>query len=235
MPGWCGMARGRMISNDITKDKRINDLSDDTSRLAFTWLITFADCEGRTYGDPALVRSMLFPRRLDITAEMMEIYIREWHHAGLIIWYQIDNDWFISFPAFDKHQVGLRKDRETPSQFPAPLQSNSGVIPDEIGLIKVNGIKENRSGTESIPPRPNIFGIYESVIGSIPQFIVDELTDAEKENPPEWIEDAFREAAAHNKRNWAYVRAILKNWKNNGYKTKKKAEADKPEIFAESW
>ena len=80
------MAQGRMIVNAIAADKKINRLSDDTSRLAFTWLITFADCEGRTYGDPAVVRSMLFPRRQDVTIERMEAYIREWASLGLIIW-----------------------------------------------------------------------------------------------------------------------------------------------------
>jgi len=60
-----------MITNAICADKRINQLCDDTSRLAFTWLITFADCEGRTYGDPAMVRSMLFPRRDDVTIARM--------------------------------------------------------------------------------------------------------------------------------------------------------------------
>ena len=66
------MAKARMISNGIAQDKRVHQLSDDISRLAYTWLITFADCEGRTPGDPAIVRAMLFPRREDITIAQME-------------------------------------------------------------------------------------------------------------------------------------------------------------------
>src|SRR5512139_1836274 len=148
------MARARMISNAITKDKRVNDLSDDTSRLAFTWLITFADAEGRTYGDPAILRSMLFPRRTDITIEQMETYILEWAMCGLIVWYEAAGDLWIHFPSFDKHQPGLRKDREAHSEIPDPasgtapilLQSKSGVSPEqvpvklkEIKLREVNG------------------------------------------------------------------------------------------------
>ena len=60
------MPRGRFISKEITLDKKVNNLADDTSRLAFTWLITFADCEGRTPGDPAVVRSLLFARRVGV-------------------------------------------------------------------------------------------------------------------------------------------------------------------------
>jgi hypothetical protein len=168
-----------MITNEIARDKRINDLSDDTSRLAFTWLITFADSEGRTYGDPALVRSMLFPRRTDITFERMAGIIQEWHRLGLVVWYEAQGDRFIYFPSFEKHQVGLRKDREAPSTIPAPpavtqeeipqssapvvvsapepVRSNDGVEPEKIGLIKEKLIKEK--GAKSAPPdgeaRPN--------------------------------------------------------------------------------
>ena len=114
------MARGRMINSKITLNKAVNDLSDDTSRLAFTWLITFADVEGRTYGDPAVVRSMLFPRRTDISVEQMDGYIREWHEAGLIIWYEADDDLWIAFPKFDENQRGLDRRKEQESTIPAP-------------------------------------------------------------------------------------------------------------------
>lgn len=136
------MARGRMINSAICADKRINELCDDTSRLAFTWLVTFADVEGRTYGDPALLRSQLFPRRTDITAERMEEYIREWAAAGLVIWYEAKDDLWIEFPAFEKNQIGLRKDREPGSEIPAP----------EEGRIKdVNGQDEVPSAAGTDP------------------------------------------------------------------------------------
>jgi hypothetical protein len=133
------MARGRMISKDISVDKKINNLSDDTSRLAFTWLIAHADREGRTQGDPAVVRALLFPRRSDITIEQMEGYIREWAAAGLIMWYEANDDLYIAFPNFDKHQVGLRKDREPESTIPPPPAGNlppgrakdAGELPDD--------------------------------------------------------------------------------------------------------
>jgi hypothetical protein len=157
------MARGRMITNEIAKDKRINDLSDDTSRLAFTWLITFADVEGRTNGDPALVRSMLFPRRTDITLERMEGYIREWANIGLIQWYQAAGDLWISFPSFAKNQVGLRKNREPkssipqppPDEHPANIRQSSGSLPADDGsasrLIKENQIKLSPDGEKESP------------------------------------------------------------------------------------
>ena len=91
------MARGRMINSKITRNKAINDLSDDTSRLAFTWLVTFADVEGRTNGDPALVRSLVFPRRTDVTVDQMAGYLQEWADAGLVTWYEAEGDMWIAF------------------------------------------------------------------------------------------------------------------------------------------
>ncbi len=137
------MARGRFISKCITADKTINELSDDLSSLAFTWLITFADAEGRTYGDPIMVKSMLFPRRTDITPEKMAECIGEWADAELIIWYEANDERWIQFNNFEKHQVGLRKDREPQSEIPAEgIRINAGSEPEDIPLnIKLREVK----------------------------------------------------------------------------------------------
>ena len=64
--------------------------------------------------------------------------------------------------------------------------------------------------------RPNIFNLYEQNIGLLQPLIADELREAERTYPPEWIEEAFREAVRLNKRNWRYVRAILERWAAEG-------------------
>ena len=165
------MARGRFITSAICADKKIADLSDDTSRLAFTWLITFADCEGRTYGDPAIVRSMLFPRREDVSIAQMERYIGEWVQVGLVVWYEADGDRWLFFPGFEQNQSGLNKSREAPSRIPAPTESlvNSGVGQEQVmsksGQFKLSegeseskGIKEgtpaNKTAGDPPPPPP---------------------------------------------------------------------------------
>jgi hypothetical protein len=114
------MARGRMISKSITKSKQVHDLPDDTCRLAFTWAIALLDCEGRMEGDPALVRNLIFPRRTDVTVEQMEQYIQSWVNAGLAVHYESGGDWWLFFPGFERHQVGLRREKEAPSRIPPP-------------------------------------------------------------------------------------------------------------------
>jgi DNA replication protein len=64
--------------------------------------------------------------------------------------------------------------------------------------------------------RPNIFVLYEQNIGLLSPLIADELRDAADRYPADWIEAAFREAVEHNKRNWRYIRAILRRWETEG-------------------
>lgn len=147
------MANGRMITKDICGDKRINQLTSDTSRLAFTWLITFCDREGRTHGDPAMVRSMLFPRRQDVSIEQMETIIKEWACLGLIIWYEAGGDLWIWFPGFDKNQPGLRKDKEAPSKIPIPTKDGTDLVRSRYGigtdLVPLNRIEDKLTGGEN--------------------------------------------------------------------------------------
>jgi len=64
--------------------------------------------------------------------------------------------------------------------------------------------------------RPGIFRLYEEHIGTITPMIGDRLIEAEATYPPEWIEDAFREAAELNIRNWRYIERILRTWTEEG-------------------
>ncbi len=64
--------------------------------------------------------------------------------------------------------------------------------------------------------RPVIFVLYEQNIGMLTPMIADELREAERRFPADWIADAFREAAVMNKRNWKYVLAILERWRVDG-------------------
>ena len=129
------MANGRIINSKICRNKIINErLSSDTSRLAFTWTIPHLDRDGRIHGDPALLRSIIFPRRKDITDEQMEVFITEWAQHGLVIWYEAEGDKWIQFPKFRQNQPNLRYERETESSIPPPedgkiIRINSGKGP----------------------------------------------------------------------------------------------------------
>src|SRR5947207_2362935 len=64
---------------------------------------------------------------------------------------------------------------------------------------------------------PNLF--FSDVLSQIEdpaELIAEELRATEEECPREWIEAAFREAAAQNRRSWRYVARILERWRDEG-------------------
>ena len=46
--------------------------------------------------------------------------------------------------------------------------------------------------------------------------IADTLVDAEKTYPAGWIEEAMKIAVERNARNWRFIEAILRSWKEKG-------------------
>lgn len=138
------MARGRMIANQTASDKKFNQFSSDTCRVAWLLAVTFADCEGRIQGDPGVVRSMTFPRREDVTIEMVKGFITEWADAEMVIWYEAEDDLWIQFVNFEKHNPGLRKDREPASNIPPfnpdTCRKIAGEHPEEIP-VKLREVK----------------------------------------------------------------------------------------------
>jgi DnaD/phage-associated family protein len=64
--------------------------------------------------------------------------------------------------------------------------------------------------------KSNIFKLYEENIGALTPLLSDMLRDAEKNYPSAWFEEAFEIAVKNNIRNWKYVEAVLKRWKEKG-------------------
>lgn len=66
---------------------------------------------------------------------------------------------------------------------------------------------------------------YENEIGLLSASIATQLIDfaklyQERNAPLDWIDQAFAEATSHSHRNWAYVKAILTTWMEQGRTTK---------------
>jgi DNA replication protein len=74
------------------------------------------------------------------------------------------------------------------------------------------------------PERPNTFKLYEENIGPLTPLIADALKDAESTYKPEWVAEALEIAVKNNKRNWKYVEAILRRWKEDGHAKKQDSE-----------
>ena len=129
------MARGRFVSKAISLDEKVDALSNDTARLLFTWLITHLDCEGRMYGDAQTVKSIVFPRR-KISTQKVEKYLKELEKSELLFRYSVNGNHYLCMKNFEKHQPGLRKEKETQSQIP-PFTPDLGRSKDGNGLTQV--------------------------------------------------------------------------------------------------
>ena len=83
----------------------------------------------------------------------------------------------------------------------------------------IDGVPEDvysLAGASLQPSAINIFALYEQNIGMITPMIAEELKEAEKLYPPQWIEEAFKEAVALNNRSWRYIARILERWAGEG-------------------
>ncbi|OGO18360.1 MAG: hypothetical protein A2Z15_08820 [Chloroflexi bacterium RBG_16_50_11] len=84
------------------------------------------------------------------------------------------------------------------------------------GELKLAGLKTGLPEPASAEPLPDIFTLYEQNIGMLTPMIADELRDAERLYPTDWIRDAIKEAVTYNKRNIKYIAKILENWSVEG-------------------
>ncbi len=85
------------------------------------------------------------------------------------------------------------------------------------GELALAGLKAGGQGyPETEAESPDIFTLYEQNIGMLTPMIAEELKEAEKLYPEEWIKEAVREAVSLNKRSWRYINRILENWSAEG-------------------
>jgi len=127
-----------------------------------------------------------------------------------------------------------REDRPEEVYFLNSAADRQVVTRIQNGEFALNGLNAVRPVAESgLEEQPNIFTLYEENIGMLTPMIADELREAEKLYPEDWIKDAIGEAVKLNKRSWRYISRILENWASEGRGTKTgeretgKADADK--------
>jgi len=73
-----------------------------------------------------------------------------------------------------------------------------------------------KASASYVPNKSNVFKLYEENIGALTPLLADMLREAEREYPGMWFEEAFEIAVSRNVRNWKYIEAILRRWKENG-------------------
>jgi DnaD/phage-associated family protein len=108
----------------------------------------------------------------------------------------------------------LLQDEQTIQPAQTALQLNEKAVAAGVYTKAIN--HDTKRTVQVEVERPNIFVLYEQNIGLLSPLMAEELKDAADHFPLEWIEAAFREALQYNKRNWNYIRAILRRWETEG-------------------
>ena len=249
--GEIGMARGRMLNKSVCRSRKFQQLPNDTCRLLATWIISHLDKRGVYHGDPAIVKSYVFPRRRDVTIEDVDRYLDDIQEAGLLVRFTARGDQWQWWPGFLDNQVGLRADRET-TDFPPPPDEppegwgeHAGSTPDTCrndagkkpAEEKLSEEKRSRRGRAR---NHNAFSAYQqATAGTLSPMLSDRIGDLidECENhrqrlPPTakgsdvsgdgWVCAAIREAVGATDRiSVNYLAAILDRWRAEGFKSKR--------------
>jgi len=99
----------------------------------------------------------------------------------------------------------------------ANIESNREVR-DKIkrGELSIEEVVAGKREAEQAMEAANIFALYEQNIGMLTPMVVEELKEAAKLYPAQWIDEAFKEAVLMNKRSWKYIARILERWASEG-------------------
>ena len=109
----------RVIKESIRTSKKVNALSDFEFRL-WLYLITYVDDYGRGSADPELIKNLVFPRRKGITEQQIQKALDSLANTGMVILYEYDEEPFLYFPNWDKHQ----RIQSKKSKFPDPADGD---------------------------------------------------------------------------------------------------------------
>ncbi|MEO0564509.1 MAG: DnaD domain protein [Chloroflexota bacterium] len=89
-----------------------------------------------------------------------------------------------------------------------------------LGREAQQAVKQGRyfrgDAVEILPPRPNIYRLYEQEIGPITPMIAEGLRDLENDYPPGWLPEAVRVAAEQQAKHLKFIRAVLERWRKEG-------------------
>jgi len=113
--------------------------------------------------------------------------------------------------------VVLDRDGTTEDIYLLNTESDRQVVTKiQNGELSLSGLKAKGQTYTELEELPDIFTLYEQNIGMLTPMIAEELREAEKLYPLNWIRDAIKEAVALNKRSWRYIAAILERWSAEG-------------------
>jgi len=135
------MARRRLVDPTIWQSghsKRLNF----RQRLLWVGVITNADDEGKLKGEPAVIKSQVFPYDR-LALQIVEADLQQLQTEGLIEQYVVGKDRYIRIVKWDKYQ---KPSHPTPSKIPDPQPAhNSGGALEDFQSFSGNPLEKDRA------------------------------------------------------------------------------------------
>lgn len=130
------MARGRMLSTDVSVDPEAQSLS-IASYALYLSTIPHLDRDGLIDAHPLRLVALAAPMRYEFRDSAAAL-INEWVEAGLVVRYAVSSrQSVLFFKGFRRHQQGMEYGRESDSRFPPPpgwVRTKEGMVPDDTEL-----------------------------------------------------------------------------------------------------
>jgi DnaD/phage-associated family protein len=137
-------------------------------------------------------------------------------YAAYLILQKQERHYFVTYKELRSHELMAAMSEEKLRQALNSAVEHGALLRS---TVNINGLLEDvysLTADSRQPSTVNIFALYEKNIGIITPMIAEELKEADKLYPPQWIEEAFKEAVTLNKRSWKYIARILERWASEG-------------------
>ena len=207
------MARGRFINKSMNENARLEAMLIECVDF-FKRVVSISDVEGRLKGDSKYLRNILYPWRESIRTRHVEGLLKVlWNSKdddngfGLIERYSVNGKECIWLPGFDKHQKGIRKDREAASEIPpCPLETTP------VSAAEITSVKEVREDIDA--KLAAMIKYYEEEIGHpLTPMDYENIKDFAATYPDGWFEKAVDEAKKRKvKAPIRYIEKCMLNW-----------------------
>lgn len=221
------MARGRFISRGMNHNARLEAMSIECVDF-FKRLIAQTDVEGRVKGKTRWLREELYGLRDDMTPLRIERWLNQLSESkdtdtglGLLERYEVDGRACLWLPGFEKHQRGLRKDREAASEIPPPPAAVMELA--RKSLVAARGAEDSKAKraikTDDLKVAAMI-AYYEKATGrTLTPTDVQRMVEFADDYEDGWFEKAVDEVVASTEPIRApipYIGKTLENWKVEG-------------------
>lgn len=148
------MAQRRMIHEKMLGNVGFGLLSPN-AKVLYIFTIVLADDDGRLKANATALRGRIFPFETNVTDVEVRKYLNEIVKTGLVIWYKIENEYYIQHPNWTKYQI-LRSDRKKDSDIPPPDDNQVATKRGRSKISKISKISKEEKETSNVRYLQNI-------------------------------------------------------------------------------